>query len=591
MNHKNIFEKLISEQKKIFRRLVLFTAIMNILMLTPSIFMLEVYDKVLTSRNEFTLYALSFITLLLYLIYGLLDGLRGHIVYNVSLDLEKELSNDVYEAIFKETLKKNNNNTSQPLADLTTIKQFLTTGALFSFFDAPWFPIYLVVIFMFNFWLGILAIFCITTVVVIAIINEVTTKDSNQKSSVLSSQSNIMASNILKNSEVLDAMGMMSPLKKKWNEIHKKFLEVQEDATFKSTNVSTVTKVVKMILQSAMLGVAAYLVLIGSLLPGMMIASSLLIGKAMTPVEQVITGWKQYKQAKMAFERIKKLLNDNPKDKYGISLPKPKGTLSVEKLYAAVKGKDVPVLTDVSFHLEPGDILGVIGPSGSGKSTLARELVGGWPALQGKVRLDGVDIHTWNKTELGPSLGYVPQDIELFQGSISDNICRFYEANDEEIVKAAKAAGIHELILKMPDGYNTQLGVDGLGVSGGQKQRIAIARSLYKDPVFIVMDEPNSNLDTNGEKDLVTTLESCKERKATVVIITHRATILKATTKLLYLENGSVKAFGPTAEVLKKLNGKPETKETTKVAAKTNKMLEVSDKKGELEVETNGETI
>ena len=543
--------------KKIFRSVGFFTACMNLLLLVPSIYMLEVYDRVLTSRNEFTLLMLSLIILLLYVIYAALDAIRSHTVIEVGKKIDAELNHRTYTAAFEQNLKVRGGNAGQALNDLTTIRQFVTGPSLYAFFDAPWFPFYLVVIFLFNGWLGLFSTVCVLILIVLAFLNESVTHEPLSEASTLSVQSSNIASNNLRQAEVLESMGMLPALRDRWFALHSKFLHMQAVASQRAATMGAMTKFFRTLMQSLALGFAAFLVLENKLSPGMMIAATILLGKATAPVEMVIGSWKQWRGVVSSYDRLKKLLSDNPPRVVGMSLPRPKGYLSMEGVYAAPPGVTKPVLKNITFAIEPGDVLGVIGPSAAGKSTLARVAVGIWPSTPNAARIDGADVYRWNKDELGPALGYVPQDIEVFPGTVSENIARFREFQPEDVIAAAQSAGVHDMILHFPEGYDTRIGDSGVGLSGGQKQRLALARALYGKPNLVVLDEPNSNLDEVGEAALVRAIQELQARKASVIVITHRIPILQVTNKLLLLQDGNARMFGPTAQVMQALQGKP----------------------------------
>ena len=543
--------------KKIFRSVGFFTACMNLLLLVPSIYMLEVYDRVLTSRNEFTLLMLSLIILLLYVIYAALDAIRSHTVIEVGKKIDAELNHRTYTAAFEQNLKVRGGNAGQALNDLTTIRQFVTGPSLYAFFDAPWFPFYLVVIFLFNGWLGLFSTVCVLILIVLAFLNESVTHEPLSEASTLSVQSSNIASNNLRQAEVLESMGMLPALRDRWFALHSKFLHMQAVASQRAATMGAMTKFFRTLMQSLALGFAAFLVLENKLSPGMMIAATILLGKATAPVEMVIGSWKQWRGVVSSYDRLKKLLSDNPPRVVGMSLPRPKGFLSMEGVYAAPPGVTKPVLKNITFAIEPGDVLGVIGPSAAGKSTLARVAVGIWPSTPNAARIDGADVYRWNKDELGPALGYVPQDIEVFPGTVSENIARFREFQPEDVIAAAQSAGVHDMILHFPEGYDTRIGDSGVGLSGGQKQRLALARALYGKPNLVVLDEPNSNLDEVGEAALVRAIQELQARKASVIVITHRIPILQVTNKLLLLQDGNARMFGPTAQVMQALQGKP----------------------------------
>ena len=536
--------------KSTFWSVAVFTAVMNILLLVPSFYMLEVYDRVLTSRNEYTLLMLTAFLLFLNLLYAGLESIRSHTVIAIGKKMDSELNQRTYTAAFEQNLKQKGGNAGQALNDLTTLRQFVTGPALYAFFDVPWFPIYLIVIFIFNFWLGVFSTVCVIIVLIVAVVNESITNDPLGKANNLAVTSSNLATNNLRSADVLETMGMLPGIRKRWYDLHSKFLGLQEVASQRSSNMTSLTKFFRTSFQSLALGFAAYLVLENLLSPGMMIAASILLGKALGPVEAVIGVWRQWSGVKSAYNRLDKLLADNPPRVIGMSLPKPKGFVELEGVYAAPPGVSKPVIKNVAFKLEPGDVLGVIGASASGKSTLAKVMVGLWPGAPNCARLDGADIYRWNKDELGSSIGYVPQDIDMFPGTVSENIARFNEFNPDDVIEAAQTAGVHEMILRFPQGYDTKLGDSSFGLSGGQKQRIALARALYGKPNLVVLDEPNSNLDDIGEDSLIVAIRKLKERNATVVLVTHRVSILAVTTKLLLLDDGMMKAFGPTQKIM-----------------------------------------
>ncbi|MFB9244346.1 type I secretion system permease/ATPase [Massilia antarctica] len=536
--------------KGTFYTVGIFSAITNLLMLVPSLYMLQVYDRVLASQNEITLLMLTLLMLGAYVLMSALELMRSMILVRVGARFDMKMNRRVYTAAFERNLKKAGGNAGQALSDLTNIRQFLTGSALFAFFDAPWFPIYLLVIFFFQPLLGWFAVGGTLILVILAVINERVSHKPLAEASTTAILAGNMATNNLRNAEVIEAMGMLPNMQARWYKLHSKFLQLQAEASGKAGTVGAVTKFFQVSLQSLILGLGALLVIEGKLTPGMMIAASILVGRAMAPVQQVIAVWKSVAGARSSYERLSALLEENEERKEGMTLPKPTGHLTIDNITAGPPGATIPVLKGVSFAIQAGDVLGVIGPSGSGKSTLARLLVGVWPALIGKVRLDGADIYQWNKDELGPYVGYLPQDIELFGGTVSENIARFGEIEPEKVVEAAQRTGVHDMILKMPQGYDTMLGDGGAGLSGGQKQRLGLARAMYGDPSLLVLDEPNSNLDDVGEQALMMAVHELRQRGKTIVLITHRPAAIGVSTKLLVLRDGAVQMFGPTNQVL-----------------------------------------
>lgn len=548
--------------KSVFITVGIFSAILNILMLTPSLYMLQVYDRVLTSRNESTLLMLTVMVVGAYLVLGGLEFVRSFVLIRVSAKLDMMLNKRIYTAAFEHSLKRAGVNAGQFLQDLTSIRQFMSGNALFAFFDAPWFPIYLFIIFLFDTSLGLFALFGSLILIALAIANERLSKKPLSEANEASIAANNLATNNLRNAEVIEAMGMLPNLMSRWYKLQCRFLLLQGDASEKSGVISAITRFVRLSLQSLILGLGGLLVLEDKITPGMMIVASILMGRTLSPVEQLMSSWKTWSGAKSAYGRINELLTANPARDENMPLPKPKGLVTVEAITVIPAGGTLPTLRNVSFSITPGDVLGIIGPSGAGKSTLARALVGILPTAAGHVRLDSADIFQWNKHELGPHIGYLPQTVELFAGTVSENIARFGEVNPNKVISAAQQAGVHDMILRLPEGYDTRLGDDGAGLSGGQKQRLGLARAIYDDPSLIVLDEPNSNLDETGEKALVSAVKRLQQRGKTVVMITHRSNALAATSKLLLLVDGTAQLFGPTKEVMAALANKQNGKTT-----------------------------
>lgn len=528
----------------------------NMLALVPSIYMLQVYDRVLQSRNVTTLLMLTLILVVFYVIQGMLEFARSKLLIRVGAQLDMKLNDRVFVASFEHNLKKAGGNAGQAMSDLTNVRQFLTGNGLFAFFDAPWAPIYLIVISMFSIWLGLFGVLAAAVLFSLAWATEVATRKPLGEATQVAMSANNFATNNLRNAEVIEAMGMLENLKRRWLKKQLRFLELQNEASDKAALISAITKSVRISVQSLVLGGGALLVIYGDMSPGGMIAGSILLGKALGPVEMAIGIWKSLISARTSYHRLEALLQENPARARGMDLPRPRGNLIVEGVTATPPGSQVMILRQVGFGVTAGDIVGVIGPSASGKSTLARLMVGVWPALAGKVRLDGADVFSWNKELLGPSVGYLPQDIELFEGTIAENIARFGDVDPEKVVEAAKLAGVHEMILRFPKGYDTHIGDSGNGLSGGQRQRIGLARAMYGSPSFVVLDEPNSNLDDVGEAALLAAVQELKRRGTTVMLITHRTSIIGAVDKLLLLVDGSVQLYGPRDQVLLALHQK-----------------------------------
>ncbi|KOY02487.1 type I secretion system permease/ATPase [Pseudomonas nunensis] len=558
--------KALGDYKSILISVGCFTALINVLMLVPSIYMLQVYDRVLSSQNETTLAMLSLMVVGFFVFIGMLEVVRSFIVIRIGSQLERRFNLRVYQAAFERNLFKGEGNAGQSLGDLTHIRQFVTGPALFAFFDAPWFPVYLFVIFLFNVWLGVLATAGAVLLIGLACLNEAMTKKPLGEAAGFSQKSSQLATSHLHNAETIQAMGMLGVLRKRWFQVHSRFLGLQNQASDTGAVISSLSKTLRLCLQSLVLGLGALLVIKGDMTAGMMIAGSILMGRVLSPIDQLIAVWKQWSGAKLAYRRLDALLQAYPPSDEAMALPAPKGQITFEQVSAGPPGQRAATLHMVNFSLGAGEVLGVLGASGSGKSTLARVLVGVWPTLGGTVRLDGADIHRWNRDDLGPYIGYLPQDIELFSGSIAENIARFRDADPQKVVEAAQHAGVHELILRMPQGYDTVLGEDGSGLSGGQKQRVALARALYGNPSLVVLDEPNSNLDTVGEAALAGAIAHMKARGTSVILVTHRSSALAQADKLLVLNDGRLQAYGPSQDVLKALSGNQSANQEQKAA-------------------------
>ncbi len=539
--------------RKTFYSLAAFSCVINIIGLTPALYMLQVYDRVLASNNETTLLMLTLLVVGLYGLSGMLEFARASVLIRVGNRFDMMLNERVFTAAFERNLRKLGGNPSQAIHDLTNLRQFLTGNALFAFFDAPWTPIYIAVTFMVHPLLGFITLGGSVVLFGLAWLTNVVTQKPLAEANQASIAAGAFANNHLRNAEVIEAMGMLPGLRQRWFSQHQRVLGLQTLASDRNARISTVTRFVRISLQSLILGAGALLVIEGSITAGMMIVCSILMGKALQPVELAIGTWKQSISTRGAYQRLDEMLQSAPPRGQTLSLPAPAGALSLENVYASAPGMQTTILKGLTFNIAPGEVVGVIGPSASGKSTLARLLVGVWQARAGTVRLDGADIFQWNKDELGPHVGYLPQDIELFEGTIAENIARFAEPDPAKVIDAAKRAGVHEMILHLPQGYDTRLGVDGASLSGGQKQRVALARAIYDNPRLVVLDEPNSNLDDVGEAALVEAIKDLKARGTTVILITHRMNVLNSVDKLLVLRDGMMTMFGPRDEVLKAL--------------------------------------
>lgn len=555
--------------RRVFYAVGAFSLAVNILLLAPAIYMLQVYDRVLSSGNGVTLVMLSLIMLGLFALEAALEFVRGQVLVRAGVALDLRLGTRVFDAAFERTLAKNGANGGQIFGDLASIRQFLSGKGLFSFFDIPWTPIYILVIFLLHPWLGVFSLIAAIILLALAYLNERATGPMLDEANKLQSAANHYAGSNLRNAEVIEAMGMLPGLRKHWLTRQNRYLLTQSEVNERIARIGGVTRFFRMVLQSGILGVGAWLVIQGQLSPGGMVAASILLGRALSPVDLAIATWRGVVSARASYGRLAELLEAHPVRGATISLPRPSGQVEAEGIVVAPPGSKHPVLKGVSFRIPPGSLIAVIGASASGKSTLARALVGVWPLLAGAVRLDGASVHGWNREELGPWIGYLPQDVELFDGTVAQNIARFGELDSERIVLACQKAGVHEMVLQLAKGYETPIGESGTALSGGQRQRIALARALYGDPALIVLDEPNANLDDAGDTALIAALKRMKEEKRTVFVITHRVNLLSVSDAIMVMANGSIQAFGPRDTVLAALNKKEVPATSTKEGGAT----------------------
>ena len=539
--------------KKGFMAAGFFSLFINILMLTAPFYMLQVYDRVVTSRSLETLLFLTMIMLFLFGVLGVLEWVRSRILVRVSNQIDQFLSHRVYTAMFKAGVKIPGRRTAQPLNDLTSIRQFMTGNGLFAFFDAPWFPIYIGLLFVFHPAFGWFALGAGAILLCVAILNEKLTKKMLMEANGENIKAQNLANSNLRNSEVLHAMGMLPNIMGRWRDQHKAFLAKQTNASDRAGVFANLSKVLRMIFQSSILGLGAYYVVQNEMSPGMMIAGSILLGRALAPLDLLINSWSGFNNARAARGRLDELLAEYPQEERNMTLPKPLGEVEAENLFIAPPGTKSATVKSMTFKVQPGELVGIIGPSAAGKSTLAKAILGIWPTINGSLRIDGAEVQHYNRDEIGPHIGYLPQDIELFNGTVSENIARFTNVDPSKVVEAAKKAGVHELILQLPDAYDTQIGVDSGALSGGQRQRIGLARALYNNPQIVVLDEPNSNLDEQGELALSTTMGILKQERITTFVISHRTSILKSIDKLMVLREGQLQLFGPRDEVMQKL--------------------------------------
>ncbi|KPY60575.1 type I secretion system permease/ATPase [Pseudomonas syringae] len=553
-SHENNLQVALKACKGSFISVGFFSLFVNALMLVPTLYMIQVSGRVVPSSSTPTLIMLTLIMTVLMITMGSLEWVRSRIMVRISNKLDVLLSRDVYQASFRKALRSGGMDASaQSLNDLTSLRQFLTGNGLFAFFDAPWLPIYTAVMFIFHPWFGWMTVGSAIVLVVLAYLNHRFTGKALTEANQQSVTANLLTTKNLRNAEVIESMGMLDTLMARWGKRQRRVLVLQSDASDKSGTISSISRTFRNWAQSIMLALGAYLVITHQINPGLMMAGSLLLGRALSPVDQIINTWKGFVAARVQYTRLSETLEKLHNEPDRMALPDPEGHIQVENLVVTPPGGKNPVIRNISFVTPAGTIVGIVGPSAAGKSTLVRALLGIWPAQHGTVRLDGADISAWDKQKLGPHLGYLPQDIELFEGSISDNIARFAKVDPEKVVLAARTAGVHEMILQLPDGYDTVIGSDGVNLSGGQRQRIGLARAIYGSPRLIVLDEPNSNLDEVGERALSVALQLIKESGATVFIVSHRPNILSRLDRVMVMNAGTITLYGARDQVIAEL--------------------------------------
>jgi len=541
-----------------FQSAAIFSLFINLLMLFPSIYMMQVYDRVLGSSNKSTLLMLTLLAVVLFAMLGALEWVRSQILIRVSARFDVLLNERLYRVLFRQSLISGGKSSTQPLGDLLVLRQFLTGNGLFAFFDAPWLPVYVGLLFLFHYTFGFVAIISAILLILLAIWNERATHDDLEQANRVSVESSNITARNLRNAEVVHALGMLPDLMSRWKDKQQRLIMLQATASEKAGLIAAISKTYRLTIQSLVLGLGAWLAIDKQISPGLMIGGSILLGRALAPIDLMIGSWKQFLTARTAYERLNTLLAQFPAEAERMPLPKPKGALRSEQAVVAPPGSKVAVLKGLNFTIDAGTFVALIGASASGKSTLARALLGIWPVAGGAIRLDGADVTQLDRSTIGSHIGYLPQDVELFDGSIADNIARFGEMDANKVVAAAQAAGVHDMILHLPQGYDTEIGSTGGALSAGQRQRIGLARALYGEPVLVVLDEPNSNLDDLGEQALAVALSGLKQRGCTVIVITHRVGILGLVDRIMVLNEGLLVLDGPRDEVLAKLNQRPQ---------------------------------
>jgi PrtD family type I secretion system ABC transporter len=535
-----------------FAATAVFSFFLNLLMLVVPLYMLQVFDRVLSSRSEQTLLLLTIVAGFMLLVFGLLEAVRARVLVRTGVKFESLLKDRVFAAVFERSLGAPGATRAQALQDMDVLRQFLTGSGLFALLDAPWAPIFIAVIYVLHPWLGMAAAGGAVALLVLALLNEALTIRPLKDASERAIKANNFAETSLNSAEELKAMGMLGGIRRRWNQHRLAAMSHQARASDRAGLLVACTKFVRLYLQVLLLGIGAYLAMQQHITPGAMIAAAILLGRALAPVELAVGNWRGFVAARAGYGRLKELLDTVPLEKPGMRLPRPEGRVQFERVIAAAPGGDPtsPILKGVNFQLMPGGALGVIGPTAAGKSTLARLLVGVWRASRGTVRLDGADVYEWSRADLGNHIGYQPQEVKLFDGTVAENIARFGRLDADAIVAAARKAAAHEFVLRLPRGYDTLIGSQGHTLSGGQRQRIGLARALYGDPSLIVLDEPNTNLDQPGERALLATMAELRRAGKTLVIIAHRPNILVCVDQILCLNEGFMEMLGPRDEVI-----------------------------------------
>ena len=530
---------------------VVFSFFINVLALVSPLYMLQVYDRVLSSRSEMTLLFITLLAVFLFGVASALESLRTQVLVRAGIRFDGQIRGAIFRSVLDATVAKRGAG-AQAFRDVDEVRGFMTGPGLLSFCDAPWIPVFVVVSFALHPFFGILAVVSGFIIMGLAVANDFVTRVPIQKATMASIAAQTDVSATLRNSEVMQAMGMWAGLQSRWQLRRDDLIAWQASASDRGGGVMSGIKFFRQVVQTLILGGGAYYVIQGKLSPGSMIAASIVVGRALAPIEGAVGQWKSFIGARGSWERVQAMFRGEAAQEEKMPLPAPKGKLSVEGATLIPPGSKTPTVLNATFVLEPGTTLGVIGPSAAGKSSLVRGLVGVWPTVQGAIRLDGFDLKHWDPEQLGRYVGYLPQDVELFSGTVAENIARFSAFETAEVIEAATIAGMHEMIQAMPQGYDTPIGEGGAALSGGQRQRVALARTVFRRPPLLILDEPNANLDALGEQALAQAITLLKPT-STIILVTHKTNILQFTDKLLMMQNGQCTAFGERDAVLQHL--------------------------------------
>lgn len=543
------FHRALKTYRSVFVSTAIFSIAINALMFVGPLYMMQVYDRVLLSRNETTLLMLTLIAVAMLAICGVVEWIRARVLVRAGLRFDQMIAEGLFTRVVAKTLLQPQARSEVVLSDLDRLREFMTGSGLIAIFDVAWIPVFLFVCFVFHPLIGWIAASGALVIFALALINEFMTKKPLAEAAGHGQAAQHFSNSALQNIEVIRALGMDSNMRDRWANLHRQMIEKQASASDLAGWLLSMSKFVRMALQIFILGGGAFLVLEAAISPGAMIAASIMMGRALAPVDQVVGQWKQVVGARTAYTRLGLMFRESPEEAERTALPRPEGRLSVEQLVIAVPGSQKPLLQGITFAVEPGEAIAVVGPSGAGKSSLVRSLVGVWPPVSGAVRLDGAELQNWDRDDLGTHLGYLPQSVELFAGTIAENIARFREnASSHDIVEAAKTARVHQMILNLPNGYDTQVGTGGRQLSGGQRQRVGLARALFGDPAVVILDEPNSSLDSEGEEALTEAIVELKKNKKAVIAVTHKMSLVAVTDKSLVLADGKLVAFGSSRD-------------------------------------------
>jgi ATP-binding cassette subfamily C exporter for protease/lipase len=523
----------------------IFSLFANLLMLSPTLYMLQVFDRVMLSQNEFTLIGLTIVITLFFFMMAFAEWVRSRLLVRAGVRFDEFLNSRVFKASFDANLNQTTHNAVQSFSDLINLRQFLTGNGIFAIFDTPWTPIYIIVLFMMHPWLGFVAVIFTSFFVALAWYSHQLTAVGNERANKAQMKANVYLNGKLRHAETVEALGMLQSLRRHWLAMYDVQNVQAHEAQKLQHQVQAFVKFVQYSQQSLVLALGALLAIRGEISAGAMVASNALVGNALRPISVLVSTWKQFADAQTSYVRLERLLDDHPEREASHSADVVSGQVTLMGLVATAPGRKQPILRGLDVSFNAGEVVAIVGPSGAGKSTLARCIIGIWPGVTGRVLLDGHDITKWSRDELGPSLGYLPQDIELFEGSIAENISRFGEINPGWVIEAAQRTGIHDMVLRFPRGYDTPMGEAGGMLSGGQRQRVGLARAIYGNPALIVLDEPNSNLDDVGEAALIKTVKELREQGRTVFIVVHQQSILSVADRVLLLNDGVIKQFGP----------------------------------------------